>query len=504
MRKIQEWEKTILICYLIIVFIILISIWIATNILEFFFVVSLFTIGILIYGLINSKLSCNKCQNIRFKFPVTYIAKVQTSKGKKYTLPVECIVTMCPETKYNNFPNIKQFYLTKLFFPNGGCVSFENTKKTKQTVSFDKSTVCISKDGEKYDIQLQDRKIDEYDNNIILQKIKNDEVFLKKLKEKTITDIKNLIQTSSNNYKYYANLFSDYSEFLNQQYADYFKTKKHPAPTAADEIKELSKKIKHLEFEYKSLNYQMEIYENIFPWLTDFSILTTSDIQNFSNSQVYNNSESSILSKWLSKNEYEKLSNIEKYQLALDRYKKSHKSNWEIGIAYERYIGYTYETKGYKTTYYGATKGLNDLGRDLIAENKDEIIVIQCKYWSKDKTIHEKHIFQLYGTMFAMSIDKPNKVIKGLFVTSASLSDTAKIYAEKLNVAIQEHSALNLDYPCIKCNISKNTGEKIYHLPFDQQYDNIDISSEKGELYVSTVKEAETLGFRRANKWHGN
>ncbi|MBQ7075436.1 MAG: hypothetical protein IJM94_01405, partial [Clostridia bacterium] len=100
--------------------------------------------------------------------------------------------------------------------------------------------------------------------------------------------------------------------------------------------------------------------------------------------------------------------------------------------------------------------------------------------------------------------DKPNKVIRGLFVTSASLSDTAKIYAEKLNVAIQEHSALNLDYPCIKCNISKNTGEKIYHLPFDQQYDHIDISPEKGELYVRTVKEAESLGFRRAYNWHGN
>ena len=52
----------------------------------------------------------------------------------------------------------------------------------------------------------------------------------------------------------------------------------------------------------------------------------------------------------------------------------------------------------------------------------------------------------------------------------------------------------------IKCNISK-TGEKIYHLPFDQQYDRVEISPNKGECYVYTVKEAEDRGFRRAFRW---
>jgi hypothetical protein len=37
----------------------------------------------------------------------------------------------------------------------------------------------------------------------------------------------------------------------------------------------------------------------------------------------------------------------------------------------------------------------------------------------------------------------------------------------------------------------------------DQMYDKVIIGDEKGECYVSTVKEAEDLGFRRAWRWSG-
>ncbi len=60
-------------------------------------------------------------------------------------------------------------------------------------------------------------------------------------------------------------------------------------------------------------------------------------------------------------------------------------------------------------------------------------------------------------------------------------------------------------YPCIKCNIGRSeSGEtKIYHLPFDQQYDATKIKN-RGEFYAMTVKEAEDAGFRRTFKWFGN
>lgn len=52
----------------------------------------------------------------------------------------------------------------------------------------------------------------------------------------------------------------------------------------------------------------------------------------------------------------------------------------------------------------------------------------------------------------------------------------------------------------IKCNISES-GEKIYHLPFDQMYDKTFITPKNGDLYVATVTEAELYGFRHAHKW---
>jgi len=55
------------------------------------------------------------------------------------------------------------------------------------------------------------------------------------------------------------------------------------------------------------------------------------------------------------------------------------------------------------------------------------------------------------------------------------------------------------DYPMIKCNVNGN--DKIYHLPFDQQYDRVRIGSVPGECYVKTAAEAEKLGFRRAKRW---
>ena len=91
---------------------------------------------------------------------------------------------------------------------------------------------------------------------------------------------------------------------------------------------------------------------------------------------------------------------------------------------------------------------------------------------------------------------------KATFVTSTKLSEKAKEFAKALQVQVLEGFPFQR-YPSIKCNIGRQTGEKIYHLPFDQQYDTTLIEEERNECYVETVAEAETLGFRRALKWRG-
>jgi hypothetical protein len=146
-------------------------------------------------------------------------------------------------------------------------------------------------------------------------------------------------------------------------------------------------------------------------------------------------------------------------------------------------------------------RGFEDLGRDLICKRGKVVEIVQAKCWSATKTIHEKHVFQLYGTTLLYRLQNPTVAVTPVLVVTTDLSDIARMAAKELGVCV-EHTALRFDYPMIKCNINRSTGEKIYHLPFDQQYDRVLITG-AGERYAGTVEEAETLGFRRAWRFKG-
>ena len=269
-------------------------------------------------------------------------------------------------------------------------------------------------------------------------------------------------------------------------------------------IREIRKDAQAMVEKNKEAQYQLAYLLKLFPNLEDvidaefnqLPVITVNELSDYDSVRDY-----------LSKEEYTSLSETERNQLALDRYKKSHKrTKWQIGRDYELYVGHEYTKKGYNVDYFGSYMGLEDLGRDLIAKKDDNVLIIQCKYWSADKQIHEKHINQLYGTMICYCIEKniDKKNVKGLLVTNIELSPMAKKMASYLDIKYVENYKMG-DYPCIKCNIGHGEyGEitKIYHLPFDQQYDSTKIQN-KGEFYAVTVAEAEAAGFRRAFKWFG-
>jgi hypothetical protein len=199
-----------------------------------------------------------------------------------------------------------------------------------------------------------------------------------------------------------------------------------------------------------------------------------------------------------------KLSTIQKNQLALDRYIQGSKTRWQIGRDYEMYIGYLCEKNGYKVEYTGISKRLEDMGRDLIIYDQLDTYIIQCKNWSQEKEIHENHIFQLYGSVVLYKIENPFCNVKAVFITTTKLSSVAEKIADVLDIEVRYISMG--EFPRIKCNIGKDVNgisTKIYHLPFDQQYDTTIIDG-KGEFMALTVVEAEQAGFRRAYKWHGN
>lgn len=279
------------------------------------------------------------------------------------------------------------------------------------------------------------------------------------------------------------------------------KTLSPKAYKSAELVKEIKQEKKELIFQLSQYQALLATYEYLFPWLEEFKTLNVEDALKYARSSEASEDYEKNLRSWLSPEEYATLSSTQKNQLALDRYQKRPKSDWEIGIEYERYVGYTYEKQGYRVKYTGATEGLQDMGRDLLVyKSPSEVLVIQCKRWSTEKTIHEKHIFQLFGTAFVLQITNPSVKYVPVFYTTTTLSDVAKKCAEELNVVVYENHKCG-EYPLIKCNLGRGEfgdKEKIYHLPFDQQYDRVAIDSSKGEQYVYTVAEAEKLGYRHA------
>ncbi len=252
------------------------------------------------------------------------------------------------------------------------------------------------------------------------------------------------------------------------------------------------------------MSFKYEYLLKLFPDLSEY----VDDFDTISNLEKYNTirevKEDSDYSKlYLSKEEYEKLSIDDRNQKALNNYIKGKKTNWQIGRDYELFCGQYYENRGWGVQFYGMEKKLEDLGRDLIAKKGNEVLIIQCKYWAKSKLIHEKHILQLYATSYIEELTKNDLFTsyKPVFITNTSLSETALKFAKVLKVEV-----INLemsDFPRIKCNVTRNsdgTLNKIYHLPFDQQYDMTQIKND-GEFYAKTVQEASEKGFRRAFKF---
>ena len=132
--------------------------------------------------------------------------------------------------------------------------------------------------------------------------------------------------------------------------------------------------------------------------------------------------------------------------------------------------------------------------------------IIQCKYWSKNKEIHEKHIAQLYGSLIHYCIVNGKSIdeVKGDLYTTTVVSKMGKDFANILGIGINENIPIG-DFPRIKCNINKdceNNETKIYHLPMDQQYDRT-LINQPGEMYAYSVYEAEKNGFRRAWRYRG-
>lgn len=340
------------------------------------------------------------------------------------------------------------------------------------------------------------------------------------------TFFERFLATKIKDFPVLAQVIADYEASRCDPIIDSLLYRKPSAYASAKIVKDIREEKRALIAKNKAYAWELAYIRQLLPWISELEEEPI-EAQNKVFNTEYNKKDAA--GYWLTPEEYRQLPPIDRNQRALDRYKKRHKSNAEIGRDYERYIGYLYEKEGYTVTYYGIERGLEDLGRDLICTRGNEVHVVQCKCWSnrKKKVIREKHLNQLYGTFVAYKIARSMGItieelsniseaqvkrisqgrldlyrISPVFYSTVPFSPTALAFAKLLNIECLQKPLG--DYPMIKCNISARTGERIYHLPFDQQYDKCIITPSEGEFYALTVQEAEEAGFRRAIRWLGN
>lgn len=174
----------------------------------------------------------------------------------------------------------------------------------------------------------------------------------------------------------------------------------------------------------------------------------------------------------------------------------------ELGKRYERYVGYLLEIEGWRVEFNGILKGKQDGGIDIIAKKKGVTLIVQCKRYGRDNSVHVNTVHQLVGASEAYKRSHPKaKVISRLYTQNNNLDNVAdndlRLFPNIEHIVNPYPFDIGSEYPLIKCNIGGNN-EKIYHLPHNQSYDTIKIEIHKGEFYAYTPAEAVAKGFRPA------
>lgn len=328
-----------------------------------------------------------------------------------------------------------------------------------------------------------------------LQKIKKEKLLLANLNVRQVELIKQLeSEVESKEKTIYRQTVDDFKKIINAK--NPFDYVAHLRAHALEHIKEYEgKKVDELAELFK-YQYKFEYLLSIYPELRKFK-----DDDAYIKYKEEEDKRCNV-KNWLSDGEYKKLSELEREQLAVDRYIKQEYyqwSDWEKGRNYEIYCAYILYNEGYDIIQEGLNKKLEDKGRDIIAIHREsgKVLIVQCKNWKSE--VRENIIFQLFGSYAQWLFENGRKLydpdVEPWMYVTGTVSPVAQDCAKMLKIQIR-HLPMG-PFPPIKCNVNKNTGDKIYHLPFDRQYDLVKINA-KGKGYKFDIAEAIKEGFRRA------
>ena len=158
----------------------------------------------------------------------------------------------------------------------------------------------------------------------------------------------------SKGFPWLSDAYAEYFYLQALKEADYLDNKKHHAPISANKVREIARKRRIIEKKLRIAQGIINYYQDLFPFLEDLLGETEDEMLIYILSRNIEEpikdvgeigvDPVKIYLSHLSKEEYQKLSSTERNQLALDRYWTKHKSKWQLGKDYERYIGYLFES----------------------------------------------------------------------------------------------------------------------------------------------------------------
>jgi hypothetical protein len=322
-----------------------------------------------------------------------------------------------------------------------------------------------------------------------------------KARERLLDQTRNAFQSGYvNGRRWLAHFISEADKAMDEVVQVQLRGKRRDVQNDGTEVARLQAERRMLKERLSFLEYQLSSYKEYFPFLEDYENSILDEAVQLQHLAERPNPMLTLLSG----DEIKTLPIVERDQLALDRYLRSGLTPAAVASLYDRYVAYLYERDGWEVRFQPITAGVKGLPQDLICVKGETIHIVHTRCWAANKFIHEKHIIQLYGTvqMLAIRLSEDRLFapkIVARFITNTRLSDLAKQAAARLKVEVKENFKLNANFPVIKCSVDDRTRERSYYLPFDDEYDSIPVETRRGECYVRTVKEAEQLGFRRAN-----
>ena len=122
------------------------------------------------------------------------------------------------------------------------------------------------------------------------------------------------------------------------------------------------------------------------------------------------------------------------------------KDNDRRGKVYEKFVAKKYQEKDFMVTLHGIEKGYSDGGIDIVAENDEKIVLIQCKNWAQSNVykINHKDLRAFIGDCYLYILDNhiSDKKIAFHFIVSHEkmLTKSARHFLNKRNF---------LKYKCI-------------------------------------------------------